>query len=166
MGAFSLKKILSKFYGPILSKLLKSVNYLTIIGLMSSISRFKYILGIIFFTVLSVNTIKSALNVLKSKDRLDQVNEEVAMLENQKRQIEEEIEFKKTDEYVEEKARNDLNLIKPGERVYVVKSAEEDRSGNVLSETDTVFSQTEGLEEDGREKNENWYSWYRLFFDN
>ena len=135
-------------------------------GLMSSISRFKYILGIIFFTVLSVNTIKSALNVLKSKDRLDRVNEEVAMLENQKRQIEEEIEFKKTDEYVEEKARNDLNLIKPGERVYVVKSAEEDRTGNVLSETDTVVSQTEGLEKEGQQKNENWYSWYRLFFDN
>lgn len=135
-------------------------------GLMSSISRFKYILGIIFFAVLSINTIKSALNVLKSKDRLDRVNEEVAVLENQKRQIEEEIEFKKTDEYVEEKARNDLNLIKPGERVYVVKSAEEDRTGNVLSETDTVLSQTEGLEEGGRQKNENWYSWYRLFFDN
>ncbi len=134
---------------------------------MSSNSRLKYILGIIFFTVLSVNTVKSALNVLKSKDRLDQVNEEVAMLEEEKRGIEEEIEFKKTDEYIEEKARNDLNLIKPGEKVYVVKSTEDGVSGNVLSEADVAPSESketvEGAEEN---KDENWYSWYRLFFDN
>ncbi len=134
---------------------------------MSSNSRFKYILGIIFFTVLSVNTVKSALNVLKSKDRLDQVNEEVAVLDKEKKEIEEEIEFKKTDEYIEEKARNDLNLIKPGEKVYVVKSTEDGVSGNVLSEADVAPSESketvEGAEEN---KDENWYSWYRLFFDN
>ena len=133
---------------------------------MSSISRLKYILGIVFFTVLSVNTIKSALNVLKSKDRLDQVNNEVAVLEDEKKKIEEEIEFKKTDEYIEAKARNDLNLIKPGEKVYVVKTTEKDTAGNVLSETDTVASE-KGLDKGNEEKkNENWYSWYRLFFDN
>ena len=134
---------------------------------MSSNSRLKYILGIIFFTVLSVNTVKSALNVLKSKDRLDQVNEEVAVLDKEKKEIEEEIEFKKTDEYIEEKARNDLNLIKPGEKVYVVKSTEDGVSGNVLSEADVAPSESketvEGAEEN---KDENWYSWYRLFFDN
>ena len=134
---------------------------------MSSISRLKYILGIVFFTILSVNTIKSALNVLKSKDRLDQVNNEVALLENEKKEIEEEIEFKKTDEYIEEKARNDLNLIKPGEKVYVVKNTEEGATGNVLSETDTVAPETQSLGKgNDQKKNENWYSWYRLFFDN
>ena len=134
---------------------------------MSSTNRFKYILGIIFFTVLSVNTIKSASNVLKSKDRLDQVNKEVAMLEDEKRQIEEEIEFKKTDEYIEEKARNDLNLIKPGEKVYVVKSSEEEAAGDVLSETNAPNPEPEETTEDSQEnKNKNWYSWYRLFFDN
>ena len=133
---------------------------------MSSISRLKYILGIVFFTVLSVNTIKSALNVLKSKDRLDQVKNEVAVLEEDKKKIEEEIEFKKTDEYIEEKARNDLNLIKPGEKVYVVKTTEKDTAGNVLSETDTAASE-KGLDKGNEEKkNENWYSWYKLFFDN
>ena len=134
---------------------------------MSSNSRFKYILGIIFFTVLSENTVKSALNVLKSKDRLDQVNEEVAVLDKEKKEIEEEIEFKKTDEYIEEKARNDLNLIKPGEKVYVVKSTEDGVSGNVLSETDVAPAELRETAEDTKEnKDENWYSWYRLFFDN
>ena len=75
--------------------------------------------------------------------------------------------FKKTDEYIEEKARNDLNLIKPGEKVYVVKSTEDGVSGNVLSEADVAPSESketvEGAEEN---KDENWYSWYRLFFDN
>ncbi len=57
---------------------------------MSSTNRFKYILGIIFFTVLSVNTIKSASNVLKSKDRLDQVNKEVEKM----------LEFAQSIEYI------------------------------------------------------------------
>ena len=132
---------------------------------MSSTSRLKYILGIIFFTVLSVNTIKSTSYVLRSNDRLDQAHNEVTILKDERKQIEEDIDFKKTDEFIEEKARNDLNLIKPGERVYVVKDIGKDTTGSVLS--DTVVLEDEGLKENSKKKrNENWYSWYRLFFDN
>lgn len=126
-------------------------------GLMSEINKPKYILGIIFFLILSATTIKSSFSVLKSKERLDSLNGEVARLEEEMKKIESEIEFKKSNEYVEEKARNDLNLIKPGEKVYVVKGGEE-QAENVLSDSDQKI--------EAEEKRPNWYSWYRLFFDN
>ncbi len=126
-------------------------------GLMSEINKPKYILGIIFFLILSATTIKSSFSVLKSKERLDSLNGEVARLEEEMKKIESEIEFKKSNEYIEEKARNDLNLIKPGERVYIVKGGD-DRLGSVLSDTDQKV--------ESEEEKPNWYSWYRLFFDN
>ena len=149
-----------------LSDSLKRVNLFIIMGLMSKSSRSKYFIGVVLLLAASASFIRSSHDVLKSKDRLDQVKNEVAVLEEDKKKIEEEIEFKKTDEYIEEKARNDLNLIKPGEKVYVVKTTEKDTAGNVLSETDTAASE-KGLDKGNEEKkNENWYSWYRLFFDN
>jgi cell division protein FtsB len=123
---------------------------------MSKLNKSKYLLGSILFIFLSVSFVRSAFEVLKSKDRLDEVNTEVKELENKKAEIEEDIEYKKSDEYIEEKARDELNLIKPGEKVYVVTGGD-DSSENVLSETDIA-------EEVGRERS-NWYSWYRLFFD-
>ena len=124
---------------------------------MSEINKPKYILGIVFFLVLSASTIRSSFSVLKSKERLDSLNSEVAKLEEDMKKIEAEIEFKKSDEYIEEKARNDLNLIKPGEKVYVVKGGEE-QAESVLSDTDQKV-----VPEEDRP---NWYSWYRLFIDN
>lgn len=124
---------------------------------MSEINKPKYVIGIIFFLVLTIFSVKSSFDVLKSKERLDKLDSEVAVLEENKKKIEEEIEFKKTDDYIEEKARNELNLIKPGERVYVVKGGEE-QIESVLSGAD------QKIEEE--EKRPNWYSWYRLFFDN
>jgi len=41
-------------------------------------------------------------------------------MEEEKREYKNKVAYKQTDEYIEEKARNDLNLIKPGEKVYVV----------------------------------------------
>jgi len=136
--------------------MLKTVNYLINIGLVSKMSKIKYLIGTVVFILLSVTFIKSSFDVLKSKDRLDELNKEVEILEKEKLEIEREISYKKTNEYVEEKARNDLNLIKPGEKVYVVMGGD-GPSENVLSESDVRL-------ESGDEKS-NWYSWYRLFFD-
>lgn len=118
-------------------------------------SKFKYLLGSTLFIFLSVSFVKSSFDVLKSKDRLDEINEEVRVLENEKTEIEKDIEYKKSDEYIEEKARNELNLIKPGEKVYVVMGGD-DPSDNVLSESDVAQKQDD---------KSNWYSWYKLFFD-
>ena len=122
----------------------------------------KYIVGAVILLIISVVFIKSSFDVLKSKERLDEINSELSLLNEEKEKIEKEIEYKQTDEYVEEKARNELNLIKPGEKVYVV--VEEGSESVVLSETDEI--KQDEKEEIDKKKQKNWYLWYRLFFDN
>jgi cell division protein FtsB len=121
-------------------------------------SKLKYFIGSVLLLILSASFIRSSFDVLKSKDRLDNVDAEVIKLEEKKSYLEKEIALKKTDGFVEEVARNDLNLIKEGEKVYVVKWENSDGSGqeNVLS-----ASSTETVNES---PNANWYSWYQLFF--
>lgn len=158
MGAYySRNKLKSKSYGLRISNRLKIVNYLTNIGLMSEMSKTKYILGTVIFLVLSFSFIKSSMHVLKSRERLDDVNREVALLEQQKIEMERDIEYRKSDEYIEQKARDELNLIKPNEKVYVVSGGESVEK-DVLSES--------SIREEDEKKDSNWYSWYRLFFDN
>jgi len=122
----------------------------------------KYIIGAVILLIISVVFIKSSFDVLKSKERLDEINSELSSLNEEKEKIEKEIEYKQTDGYVEEKARNELNLIKPGEKVYVV--VEEGSESVVLSETDEI--KQDEKEEIDKKKQKNWYLWYRLFFDN
>ena len=122
----------------------------------------RYIIGAVILLIISVVFIKSSLDVLKSKERLDEINSELSSLNEEKEKIEKEIEYKQTDGYVEEKARNELNLIKPGEKVYVV--VEENSESVVLSETDEI--KQDEKEEIDKKKQKNWYLWYRLFFDN
>jgi cell division protein FtsL len=125
---------------------------------MSKSTKFKYILGTILLFIVSISLIKSSIQVFKSKGRLDEVNQELSKLEDEKKKLEAEIQYKQTQEYIEEKARNDLNLIKPGEKVYVVVGEENKAS----SETNVLSGSSERKKNDTKDKN--WYSWYKLFF--
>jgi cell division protein FtsB len=125
---------------------------------MSLTKQFKYVFLTVLFTALSVGFIRSTFYVLKSKERLDDVQKEVAGMEKQVEDLNADIEYKKTDVYIEEKARNDLNMIKPGEQVYVVvDSGKSTSSGGVLG-TQKSF------EREKSSKDANWYAWYKLFF--
>ncbi len=127
--------------------------------------RGKYILLSILLILASINFTRTAYDILKSSKRLDDLEEEVSGLDSRKQRLQEEIERKKTPEYVEEKARNELNMIKPGEKIVVfvndtlgkASSAPSFDTGNknVLSATDTVVT----------DKSPNPVQWYRLFFD-
>lgn len=80
---------------------------------MSKLNSVKFILLTALFFVASIGFIRSSFSVLKSKGRLDEVQRQVADLQKQKEQLERDVSYKQTNEYVEEKARDDLNLIKP-----------------------------------------------------
>ncbi len=80
----------------------------------------KYMLLTVLFVLASFNFTRTALEIIENSKRLDSLSQEVEEMKEDKRNYENEVAFKKTDEYIEEKARNDLNLIKPGEKVYVV----------------------------------------------
>ncbi len=87
------------------------------------------------------------------------LEKEVMDLQNKKKELEASIEYKKTAEYIEEKARNDLSLIKPGETIYVISGpgSEDYLPQNVLSSTSKNIGK-------GTIRDTNWYKWYRLFF--
>jgi len=127
-------------------------------GLMSKSSRSKYFIGVVLLLAAAASFIRSSHDVLKSKDRLENVTADVQKLEEKKARLEQEVNFKKTNEYVEEKARNELNLIKEGEKIYVVKwdKSTELQKEDVLSTTDAGGVDTKVVS--------NWYSWYLLFF--
>ena len=115
-------------------------------------------IGVVLLLAASASFIRSSHDVLKSKDRLENVTADVQKLEEKKARLEQEVNFKKTNEYVEEKARNELNLIKEGEKIYVVKwdKSMELQKEDVLSTTDAGGVDTKVAS--------NWYSWYLLFF--
>lgn len=118
----------------------------------------------VFLLLLSGTFIQGAIGLLKSNDRLDDTKAQVAGLEAKKKGLEQDIAYKQTEEYLEAKARNDLNFVKPNEKVYVVvdakKLSETPSTPDVLSASSKRSSDIEK----GSAQEKNWYMWYRLFF--
>ena len=79
-----------------LSDSLKRVNLFIIMGLMSKSSRSKYFIGVVLLLAASASFIRSSHDVLKSKDRLENVTADVQKLEEKKARLEQEVNFKKT----------------------------------------------------------------------
>ena len=109
--------------------------------------------------ILSIGLIRSSFEVFKGVGRMSDLEKEVTGLQNKEKKLKESIEYKKTAEYIEEKPRNDLNLIKPGESVYVLSGpgSEGYADKKVLSTSSNRLGKK-------RVENSNWYKWYRLFF--
>lgn len=128
---------------------------------MTALFHKKNIILIIFLLIASVNFLKTTFQILNSRHRLEDIKNEVAVMEQKKDLLNEEIEYKKTQGYVEEEARNSLNMIKPGEEVYVVPGvSNEDFTAEKKGSTEVLGSETtvSGF------KASNVYMWYRLFF--
>jgi cell division protein FtsB len=123
----------------------------------------KYIVISVLFILAAINFTRTTLDILKSSKRLDDIKLEVSDLEDKKSDLEEDIEYKKSEDYVEERARNDLNLVKPGEKVYVVSDLDlsdiDEKTSDVLAEF------TERIERNTKESDSNAYQWFRLFFE-
>jgi cell division protein FtsB len=124
----------------------------------------KYIVISAFFILASINFTKTALDILKSSKRLDDLNSDINTLEAKQANLQKNIEYKKTDAYIEERARNDLNMVKPGEKLLVfvdnnqLTKLVEPVLGDVLAKSDT-------RKQKASVKESNFRQWYRLFFD-
>ena len=108
--------------------------------------------------VISANFIRSTVEVLNSRKRLEDALEKEKSLTLQRDTLKKSIEYKKTGEYIEESARNELNMVKPGEKVYVINEGEP-VAGEVAAAAETREMPTFNDKEDP-----NWYLWDRLFF--
>ncbi len=69
--------------------------------------------------ILSVSSIVATVNVLKKGGRLIEAKRELETLQKQKADLEQEAEYRRSPEFVEQEARNKLNMVKPGEEVYL-----------------------------------------------
>jgi len=107
----------------------------------------KYIFISILFILASINFTKTALEILENSKRLDNLSQEVDEMKGEKQEYQNRVAYKKTDEYVEEKARNDLNLIKPGEKVYVIPQGlrSVDLESKVLGQRTVVFDEASNV---------------------
>jgi cell division protein FtsB len=122
----------------------------------------KYVVISILFILAAINFTRTTLEILKSSKRLDDLKVEVTQLEEHKNSLEDDIQYKNSDEYVEERARNDLNLVKPGEKVYVVENLDLKVSDN--KKDDVLSSFSKKVEERSKSQGSYAYQWFELFF--
>lgn len=111
----------------------------------------KYLAISTLFLIAAINFTKTTLSIIESSRRYDETKEEVLALETERTSLEKELEYRKSDDFVEEKARNDLNLVKPGERVYVL-------SDDIANKVDQVKQIVK------EEETSNFGKWIDLFF--
>ena len=88
----------------------------------------------------------------------------VSNLEKKKKALDKELKYKKTVTFVEEQARNRLNMAKNGEEVLVLPAALRDTS-KITSRLETpagqVMGDTDSMENEERRK---FWLWLELFF--
>ncbi|MBU0649698.1 septum formation initiator family protein [Patescibacteria group bacterium] len=79
----------------------------------------KYVILSAILVVLSGFFIAATLKVVQRGDRLIEAKAELESLQQQKLALEKEAEYRQSAEFIEEEARNKLNMVKPGEEVYI-----------------------------------------------
>lgn len=115
----------------------------------------KYLIISIVLFIISINLVVTTITMLNRRNRLVELEKDVIALREEEIALKEAIEYKQTDEFVEEFARNELNLIKPGEDVVVIgKNTVADEGG------DTTFN----LNTDMNTVNTPLKSWISLLF--
>lgn len=86
----------------------------------------KYIGFSVLLLIGSISLMRTTFEIMKSNKRLEDLRLEVALLEEDKLALVSELKFQKSDVYIEREARDKLNLVKPGENIYVLSTAFED----------------------------------------
>jgi cell division protein FtsB len=105
------------------------------------------------FVVAAVNFTRTTLNVIESSKRLDLLKNEVSSLDDEKKQLQEDLQYKMSDNFVEKEARNELGMAKNGEELFVVED---------------ILGATSSKSGDAK-KRQNWQLWVEVFsrgFDN
>ena len=117
----------------------------------------KYLVLSIIFLSASVGFVRTTLSIMRNSARLDNLREEVVELQKQKAYISENLAYQKSPEYIEQEARNKLNMIKPNEYLYV----DEDLSSN---NREVLGENVKNIDEPSKELPSNFNLWIQLLF--
>lgn len=108
---------------------------------------------IIFISLLiAYNLFNQIFQALKSGERLSIAAETLYRLELENKKLKEKLEYIKSNEYIEEQARNKLGLGRKGETVVIIPN---DKLNQVLGASESAQKQVDSIP--------NWYGWLRLF---
>lgn len=130
-------------------------------------ARIKYIVLSILLIFGMFNFTRTTMDIIQTSKRLQGMQDNVKGLETRKKALERDLRYKKTSRFIEEEARNRLNMIKKGEKVLVLpvlsqKDAVKDKSRDLAkSDTTEVLgadTSTVNAEDDG-----NFWQWIELF---
>lgn len=83
---------------------------------------------------------------------MDSVREDVASLREEKSELERRVEYYKSEAYVEEEARNRLNLSKEGEKIVVLPQSVREKMKDAATPKEANTPPP-------------WRQWYSLFFE-
>ncbi len=132
--------------------------------IMLSPARLKYIVISLLLLFGMFNFTRTTMDIIQSSKRLESMQKTVSSLEKKKLALDKELKYKKTARFIEEQARNRLNMAKKGEDVLVLPAALRDPSkitsrlekpnGQVMGDTDSVEN----------EERRNFWLWLELFF--
>jgi len=109
-----------------------------------------------------INLTRTSFEILNSSKRLEDLKDDIQSLENKKTSLESDIEYKKSDEYVEEQARNALNMKKPNEKVYVNPNQLGAKTTNTDAENKEDFNSPTAVQP--QKSNSNLSKWVALIF--
>jgi len=104
------------------------------------------LLGMVFIVKLTGDFLR----LIKASQRIKLMEEKVLKLEEKKKELSEKYQYYQTPEFIEEEARNKLNMAKPGETIVILPP----NLGEVLSRPKTQVEPPIP----------NWKKWWNLFF--
>ena len=120
----------------------------------------KHIILSIVFILGTISLLVTSLDIWRSGRRVDITRNEIGAMEKQKTDLEKSIAYKQTSNYIEDKARTELNMAKPGESIFVVEGLPGDPQKNGVQTPGSVILPAKTLEERMR----NLTLWWNLFF--
>jgi len=92
---------------------------------------------------------RDILRLLKASDQINLAEQRVRQLETEQQQLLEKKEYFQSEEFVEEEARNKLNMAKPGETIVILPPG-----------TGVAAEKNKGVQAEIP----NWEKWWKLFF--
>lgn len=113
---------------------------------------------IVILIIFVLSLFRTAQQISAGRRRLAEVKNEVNSVIKQKDNLGKEIKERESLTFLETEARNQLNLIKPGERIVILP-----KKGDLSSPL--IGNSEESLQNQKRALEPNWVKWKRLFFD-
>ncbi|MBI2022378.1 septum formation initiator family protein [Candidatus Daviesbacteria bacterium] len=108
------------------------------------------ILGILILSLVLIGLIRQIGEALNSSRRFDSAIEELSKLQKENKRLQKRLTEVKTEKYIEEIARNKLNMTKPDETIVIVPNA---AISKVLAENTVPIEP----------KLSSWQGWLKLF---